>query len=505
MPSSRQCSAAGAVLLAVVCAALTGFAAVQECARRDARIDLDPQDRGDTSRHWQLVAGPSGTLRIQSARNGCPKRYLGYSTACVAPFMGLFRLGEPGAITRFDALELELTFPAGFGPALQGAPPGTSPSVLDISLSYLDEVYVAIADALNRYPSVYRYKQSPSVQWELVGGGYASFMAVEKLWLSNAFQHGSGEPRLVFLTAPPVRQLHRRLELRRPEPRASDAIWDVPVSVATEGDTDDRVVAAIQVASGEGIAVYHVAHIPGTSPTWSAYTDSNSDRLLVPNPGRSPFVVETARYTDPDNAAAYLAITSSPSNPGCLAVRQLRDAPGGASWVAPGGDTSNPACIADLLPTNPPPGTSPIPAPVPALLASGDGRDSPDGDTDGAVRVVSTSFDTFSNAQWKQLGRARVTGPLSTATPPELTVDSNGIPYVGTLLGGGPGASVYRLVNGHWQSVARPGSLNAYSTLRLGAGFYYNSFSYPGPLRAAFDDAGSGCKTSVRRLYDPNA
>lgn len=81
--------------------------------------------------------------------------------------------------------------------------------------------------------------------------------------------------------------------------------------------------------------MYSVAHFPGSLPAWSAYTDSQGARLLLPSPGRSPFVLDAARATDPEGAAAYLATTSSPSNPGCLAVRQLKNGTQGAVWVAP--------------------------------------------------------------------------------------------------------------------------------------------------------------------------
>lgn len=77
---------------------------------------------------------------------------------------------------------------------------------------------------------------------------------------------------------------------------------------------------------------------------------------------------------------------------------------------------------------------------------------------------------------------------------------SDGVPFVGTLLGGEQGASVYRFSGEDWQLASSPGSLKAHSTLRLAAGFYYNSFSYPVPLRAAFDDASNSYKTSVWRL-----
>lgn len=59
------------------------------------------------------------------ARSGCPKRYLGYSTACGAPYMALFRLGEQGAITRFDALTPERLPPP--PPAKRPPPPKRSP------------------------------------------------------------------------------------------------------------------------------------------------------------------------------------------------------------------------------------------------------------------------------------------------------------------------------------------------------------------------------------------
>lgn len=74
---------------------------------------------------------------------------------------------------------------------------------------------------------------------------------------------------------------------------------------------------------------------------------------------------------------------------------------------------------------------------------------------------------------------------------------------MGTLLGGGPGASVYRFSGGDWQLVSRNGSLKSYSTLRLAAGFRFDGTSKPGTLRVAFDDADNDYKASVWRLFEP--
>lgn len=157
---------------------------MQVCSRNDVRVDLDPRDLGDTSRHWQLQAGParSGLRRIQSvlrassrptcasllsaparcastavtlgaaateftawkidcrrgnndctahmpARGKCPKRYLGYSTSCDPKFsfLGLFALDERGAITRFNGLLPERVPPP---PPRSPPPPRRSPPPL---------------------------------------------------------------------------------------------------------------------------------------------------------------------------------------------------------------------------------------------------------------------------------------------------------------------------------------------------------------------------------------
>lgn len=405
-------------------------------------------------------------------------------------------------------------FPAGLGSTLQLNPPGATPSVLDVSVSPLGETFVALASPINGYPIVYKYT---SLQWQFVGGGFASFTVAQQLWLFTT--PNSGELVLAFLSAAPAGLLVKRI-YGNGEPwrfvaetlSLADAIWDVAPSVTMAPDTDARILAAVQVAdpSGEGIAVYSATFDPDTLNPWVPYKDSTGARLGLPNPGRSPFVLSAATGADPDSAAvAYLATTSSASNPGCLAVRQLRRITGGYSWVAPGGNAANPACIADLLPTNPAPGTVPVPAPVPALLVSGDGQGVPSAlylayrSTDGAVHVASAAYSTFTNAQWKQLGRARVTDALPTTAPPELAVDSRGVQYVGTLLGGGPGASVYRFSGGDWQLVSRNGSLKSYSTLRLAAGFRFDGTSKPGTLRVAFDDADNDYKASVWRLFEP--
>lgn len=140
------------------CAA-RGFVVVQKCGG-SGLITLNPKDTGtaDASRLWQLVPvkGPGGLYRIQSvlrrrtpncpslltastkcgatqvslgsaatsatawkveckksgnrsctayvpARNGCPRRYLGFSLSCGNSVAGLYKQNEAGAVTMFDA------------------------------------------------------------------------------------------------------------------------------------------------------------------------------------------------------------------------------------------------------------------------------------------------------------------------------------------------------------------------------------------------------------------
>ncbi|KAL4431160.1 hypothetical protein ABPG75_006416 [Micractinium tetrahymenae] len=158
---------------------MQGFLAVPSCRDPSRRVDLDPRDAGDRSRHWELV-GPRGSQKIRSvlrnatpgcaaylavssncantgvtlgsataasvftvecsnvnkncvayakARADCPCRPLGFSTTCSSSFAGMYRLGDPAAITRIDALLPQAAPPAPLKrppppkPILQRPPP----------------------------------------------------------------------------------------------------------------------------------------------------------------------------------------------------------------------------------------------------------------------------------------------------------------------------------------------------------------------------------------------